>query len=122
MKNGPGFAAIINIMPPRMRATASSVNLLGVAVIGGALGPFGVGAISDLFAQHVFPAGLGAYHALCAGGQAAPGVADARVGAACVHAASFGARDALITASCVYFWSGLHYFLASRSIERYWRT
>ena len=47
---GPGAAAANELVPPRMRSTASAVYLLLNTLIGFALGPFAVGKISDVLA------------------------------------------------------------------------
>jgi MFS family permease len=48
---GPVYAAIQEIVPPDLRATAMSLYLLGVYLCGGALGPLAVGWLSDRFAE-----------------------------------------------------------------------
>ena len=45
---GPAWAAIQNIAPVRMRATATAVSLFGASLVGGGLGPLLVGIVSDL--------------------------------------------------------------------------
>ncbi|MCY3928239.1 MAG: MFS transporter [Acidobacteria bacterium] len=45
---GPGAAAANELVPPRMRSTASAIYLLLNTLIGFALGPFAVGKISDV--------------------------------------------------------------------------
>lgn len=47
---GPGAAAANELVPPRMRSTASAIYLLLNTLIGFALGPFAVGKISDVLA------------------------------------------------------------------------
>jgi hypothetical protein len=47
---GPGAAAANELVPPRIRSTASAVYLLLNIMIGFALGPFAVGRLSDLLA------------------------------------------------------------------------
>ena len=45
---GPAWAAIQNIAPVNMRATATAISLFGASLIGGGLGPLLVGVISDV--------------------------------------------------------------------------
>jgi len=47
---GPVYAAIQDIVPRELRATAMSLYLLGVYLCGGAFGPLAVGWLSDRFA------------------------------------------------------------------------
>jgi MFS family permease len=48
---GAGATSINELVPARMRSTASAVYLLMTAFVGFALGPFAIGALSDLLAQ-----------------------------------------------------------------------
>ena len=50
MYYGPVYAAIQDIVPPHLRATAMSLYFLGMYLCGGAFGPLIVGALSDRFA------------------------------------------------------------------------
>jgi predicted MFS family arabinose efflux permease len=50
MYYGPVYAAIQDIVPPELRATAMSLYFLGMYLCGGAFGPLLVGALSDRFA------------------------------------------------------------------------
>ncbi len=50
MYYGPVYAAIQDIVPPELRATAMSLYFLGMYLCGGAFGPLIVGALSDHFA------------------------------------------------------------------------
>ena len=45
------YSTIQDITPPRLRGTAMSVYFLAMYLLGGALGPFVVGAISDYFTR-----------------------------------------------------------------------
>jgi MFS family permease len=58
------YAAIQDIVPPELRATAMSLYFLGMYLCGGAFGPLIVGALSDRFAA-------------AAGGDRAAGLHDA---------------------------------------------
>ena len=64
MYYGPVYAAIQDIVPPELRATAMSLYFLGMYLCGGAFGPLIVGALSDRFAA-------------AAGGDRAVGLHDA---------------------------------------------
>jgi MFS family permease len=50
MYYGPVYAAIQDIVPPDLRATAMSLYFLGMYLCGGAFGPLVLGALSDRFA------------------------------------------------------------------------
>lgn len=47
------YSAIQDVTPPEIRATAMSVYFLVMYVLGGALGPYAVGALSDYFTRRV---------------------------------------------------------------------
>jgi hypothetical protein len=47
---GPTFAMTQTLVPPSMRATAAAILLFIINMIGLALGPQGVGVVSDLLA------------------------------------------------------------------------
>jgi MFS family permease len=64
MYYGPVYAAIQDLVPPELRATAMSLYFLGMYLCGGAFGPLIVGALSDRFAA-------------AAGGDRAAGLHDA---------------------------------------------
>lgn len=44
---GPLNAAIVNVVPPRMRASAVAVNVLAIHMLGDALSPWLIGRVSD---------------------------------------------------------------------------
>jgi MFS family permease len=50
MYYGPVYAAIQDLVPPDLRATAMSLYFLGMYLCGGAFGPLAMGALSDHFA------------------------------------------------------------------------
>lgn len=45
------YAAIANVTPPQLRGTAMSVYFMAMYLLGGALGPYVVGMVSDHFTQ-----------------------------------------------------------------------
>jgi hypothetical protein len=47
---GPVYAAIQDVVPPELRATAMAAYFVGMYLLGGAFGPLLVGALSDRFA------------------------------------------------------------------------
>jgi MFS family permease len=51
MYYGPVYAAIQDIVPPELRATAMSMYFLAMYLCGGAFGPLLVGSLSDRFAK-----------------------------------------------------------------------
>ena len=51
MYYGPVYAAIQDIVPPELRATAMSMYFLAMYLCGGAFGPLILGTLSDRFAR-----------------------------------------------------------------------
>src|SRR5690606_33619325 len=66
VKTGPTFAAVQNLAPPRMRATAVAVFMLGATVVGSSVGPLATGVLSDHFANLAFAGGN--FAQACVGG------------------------------------------------------
>ncbi|MBW3558948.1 MAG: MFS transporter [Proteobacteria bacterium] len=112
---GPTWGLTSNMVESRMRATATAILLLIINLIGLGLGPTVVGGLSDLFAQTAF--GAGDYAAACPGGRALPGSPSAQA-AACRTASFEGVKHAIMAASLVYVWAGLHYLRAGRTLTR----
>jgi len=112
---GPTFGLTANMADSRMRATASSIVLLLMNLVGVGLGPVATGLLSDALAAHAFT--LGEYATLCPGGRAAadagPAFADA-----CRSASFNGLRYGMILMSFAYLWAAAHYFLAARTVAR----
>ena len=92
---GPTFATMQRLVGARERALGSALLLLVINLVGLGLGPYLVGAVSDLMNQ-VY---------LADGGSAAAAKAQ-------------GLRAALVIMVCVNAWSFLHYMLAARTLER----
>jgi MFS family permease len=104
---GPMYAVTQSIVAPRMRATAVAILLLIVNLIGYALGPPLVGAVSDFLANREL-AGSAFTSASClAAGAHAPAI--------CAPALAHGLRYAMIAGVCVLAWPMVHFFLAART-------
>ena len=116
MKNGPNFAAVQNLAPPHMRATASAVLMVGVIVIGAGFGPIEVGAASDFIASRNFPAALGAFSVVCPGGKALANAAPDIV-ASCKAASAAGLRGGLVVPCIAYMIAMLFFLLSGRAIR-----
>ena len=116
LKNGPNFAAVQNIVPSHMRATAAALFFLAATVVGTGLGAAIVGGVSDMAAAQQFPAELGHYAALCPGGRALASAPRA-VASACAEASSGGLRAALSAISFAFLGAAAFFYLSSRTIE-----
>ncbi len=110
---GPSYAMTSNLVEPRMRATASAILLLLMNFIGLGLGPTLVGALSDVFASHVFAGG--SFIASCPGGVASAAAGGA-AHAACRLASFTGVKYGMMIAVLFYLWAALHYVLAARTL------
>lgn len=122
--NGPTFAVIQGAITPRMRATASALVFLVMNFIGQGLGPPLVGYLSDTFAAYFFTGNN--YQAACSalGGVKAHGagnasaLVDGTLVRICGDASALGIRYAMLTMTIFLGWSALHYFLASRHLQK----
>lgn len=76
-----------NMMHPRMRATSSAITGLLYSLVGGAIGPMLLGALSD----HLAPVGR-------------------------PMAGAIGLERGLVAMTGFYLWGGLHYLLAARTL------
>jgi predicted MFS family arabinose efflux permease len=112
--NGPTFSVTLNLVEPRMRASASAILLFAVNMIGQGLGPVFIGFASDRFAARAFTAGQ--YATQCAGGRPAPG-ATAELAQACLQASASGIQLAMLVCSCVFLGAAVFYFLAARTVR-----
>ena len=110
----PAQVILQNMVEPRMRATAAFIFYFVASMVGLGLGPALFGFASDQFAQHAFTAG--SYGALCPGGAAMAGSAP-EMAHACRAASAAGIRGAMVCASCLFFWSMAHFFLAARTVR-----
>lgn len=111
--NVPTLVAFQNMVGPRMRATAAFVFFFITSLVGVGFGPAVLGFISDLYANAVFQGGD--FSTICTGGGTP---ASAALRDACTAASTTGIRYALLTSPVLAVWSALHYYLASRAIER----
>jgi MFS transporter, Spinster family, sphingosine-1-phosphate transporter len=109
LKNGPNYAAVQNLVPSRMRATAAAVFMLAATLIGSGVGPPLAGVLSDHFAQAAF--GSGDFAALCRG---SGGLAES---ARCRLASAQGLETALRIVACSYFGAAFAFYMCSRSFR-----
>lgn len=114
LKDGPIYAAVQNMVPTQMRATAAAINLICINALGGGIGPLITGAISDRVTARVFPSGLGAYDAVC---RAHHPAAQSALGKACVGASATGLRAGLIIVCLFLLWAAFHLWRASRRLD-----
>jgi MFS family permease len=85
---GPTAGVFQNMMHPRMRASATAFNSLIYSLLGGAVGPLLIGALSDHFTDKA--------------SQAGPGI---------------GLSHAMAAMTIFYVWGGIHYLLATRHLR-----
>lgn len=102
---GPTFGVLHNMVEPRMRATAVAIVFMLTALIGIGLGPVLIGSLSDAAAASLFAGDWSACRAVPAA-------------AGCAKATFEGLRIAQIAGSLLYLWPGIHYFLASASLDK----
>ncbi|MDB5685603.1 MAG: hypothetical protein JWR77_192 [Rhizorhabdus sp.] len=105
---GVSYAVASEVASPAMRATAIAIFTLAGNLLGYALGPPTLGAISDMVAG---------WEATRLGLDPARCVAEPLF-ALCVQSRGFGLRTALSIAGLLFLGGSLHYGLASRSLER----
>ncbi|MBI1187701.1 MAG: MFS transporter [Alphaproteobacteria bacterium] len=105
---GPLFGVTQGLVTPRMRATAAAILLFIVNLIGYALGPPIIGALSDLFAATNY-SGAGVYAQACA---------DLATGGACATARADGLKLAMIIGVLGYAWGGLHFLLMMPTMKK----
>jgi len=112
---GPTFGLTANMVDARMRATASSIVILLMNLVGVGLGPVVAGLLSDVLAAQAFQPSD--YATMCPGGIAAAG-ASAATQEACRAASFAGLRNAMFIFSATYAWAAAHFFLAARTVAR----
>ncbi|MEY2855231.1 MAG: hypothetical protein RL030_2363 [Pseudomonadota bacterium] len=117
LKNGPMFAAVQNIVPPRMRSTGAAVFMIAATAIGGGLGPLLTGGLSDFFARNAFGEADGGFAVACPGGRSLAGATDAAA-TACSAASATGLRLSLALTACTFLFAFMLLVISSRSIRR----
>ena len=113
LKTAPNYAAVQNVVPPRMRATAAAVFMIAATLIGGSIGPAAAGFVSDHFAGAAFPTALGAFATVCPGGHAAATAPEA-ARHACLAASAAGLHAALGVIAFSFLGSGIAFIICSR--------
>lgn len=94
---GPSFAVVHNLVPPRMRATASSILLFCLNILGQGVGPALMGFLSDRFTSIALANGV---HTVA-------------------QASATGLRYAMVVCVLIGYVGGpLFYLLAARSMNR----
>ncbi len=113
---GPMYTVASSVVPSNMRATAVAILLFVVNMIGYALGPPVVGAISDYFANRaLLPLGLSVE--ACGAFMKAPAAHAAQI-AACAAPIAQGLRYAMMIGVCFFLWAALHFMLVGRTLRR----
>lgn len=107
---GPMYTVTTSVVHPNMRATSVAILLFVVNMIGYALGPPFVGAVSDFMANRALAVDglnvelcrkpLEAQAAMCAAGQAE------------------GLQYAMMIGVCFFLWAALHFLLCARTLRR----
>lgn len=92
---GPTFATLQRLVSARERALGSALLLLVINLVGLGLGPWLVGALSDVMNNFYLAAGDAA-----------------------VSAKAQGLRVSLAIMVCINLWSFVHYMIAARTLER----
>lgn len=107
---GPMYTVTSSVVEPRMRATAIAILLFIVNIIGYALGPPFVGALSDFLAnQQLAASGLSI--ADCA-------KATDAIAATCKAGTSAGLRYAMMIGVCFFLWAAVHFLLVGRTLQK----
>ena len=107
----PTFALAQNLVPARMRASASALVLLGMNVLGQGVGPVVMGWTSDIAAGRAF-SGRGKYNVVCLEGPAG------NLARACAEASAAGVRFALASVTVFLVWGAFHFVMAGRTVRR----
>ena len=116
VKSAPIYAAVQNMAPPHMRATAAAGAMLAMTGLGTGTGPLITGAISDSFAAKAFPTALGAFLDACPGGRAPKGVVG-ELASACSAASSSGLQHAMLVVPIMATAAAVMFYIASRHIR-----
>lgn len=107
---GPMYTVASSVVPANMRATAIAILLFVVNMIGYALGPPFVGAVSDIMANSALAA-QNLTVEICRH----PGADQA---ASCAVGQATGLKYAMMIGICFFLWAAIHYFLAGRTLKR----
>lgn len=107
---GPMYTVTQSVVEPRMRATATAILLFIVNLLGYALGPPFVGAMSDFFANNALTL-QGLSVELCR----TPSEANA---AGCAAGQATGIRYAMMLGVCFFVWAAVHFLLVGRTLKR----
>jgi predicted MFS family arabinose efflux permease len=113
MGNAPTMAAVQNIAPPELRATASALFMFGATAIGTGFGPLLVGLISDRAGAAAY--GGPAFSSACRTGHAAHGALPSLT-PACATASADGLQTALFWVAGLYLIAVVLAFLAARRL------
>jgi hypothetical protein len=111
---GTTIAAVQDMAPPRMRASASFLFGFAMILLGSGLGPVVTGALSDHFADLAFGGDFGA---TCPGGKAVSG-STAAVVEACRSASAIGLTRALLWSQLAIPVGVIAYLIASRTFRQ----
>ncbi len=107
---GPMYTVTQSVVEPRMRATATAILLFIVNLIGYAMGPPFVGAVSDYMAGRALaPSGLSVE--LCRT------MTEAN-GAACALGQATGLQQAMMIGVLFFVWAAVHFLLVGRTLKR----
>jgi MFS family permease len=104
---GPMFSITQGVAEPRMRATATAVLLFLLNLIGTAIGPPAIGALSDFLASIAMNAENLTF-AQCT-------TPTSEIAAQCTRLQGTGLRWALSAGVLTFIWGGVHFVLAGRS-------
>jgi hypothetical protein len=111
---GTTIAAVQDMAPPRMRASASFLFGFAMILLGSGLGPVVTGALSDHFADVAFGGDFGA---TCPGGKAIAG-SSAAIAAACRSASAIGLTRALLWSQLAIPVGVFAYLIAARTFRQ----
>ena len=111
---GTTIAAVQDMAPPRMRASASFLFSFAVILIGAGMGPLLTGTLSDHFAGVSF---AGDFLATCPGGRALAGSSEAIV-AACKSSSAIGLKRALMVSQLLIPIGVIAYLWAARTFRQ----
>jgi MFS family permease len=107
---GPMYTVTSSVVAPNMRATAVAILLFVVNMIGYALGPPFVGAVSD-FAANSALAAQGLNIDICRHPAESQAVA-------CAAGQAQGIRIAMAVGVCFFLWAAVHYLMVGRTLQR----